>query len=142
MIADKSGAHIVPVRIDGAQYTPFSRLKGNIQTHWFPKITLTVLEPKKFNIPEDIKGGTRRRMAGSQLSDMMTLMMFQASNFRQTLFQALLNAKATHGANRVIAEDIQRDPVTYGGLVTKCFILGKPISAITQTRGICWSSVT
>ena len=56
MIADKSGAHIVPVRIDGAQYTPFSRLKGNIRTRWFPKITLTVLEPKKFNIPEDIKG--------------------------------------------------------------------------------------
>ena len=62
----------------------------------------------------------------------MTLMMFQASNFRQTLFQALLEAKATHGANRPIAEDIQRDPITYSRLITKCFILGKPISAITQ----------
>ena len=113
MIADKSGAHIVPVRIDGAQYTPFSRLKGNIRTRWFPKITLTVLEPKKFDIPEDIKGGARRRMAGSQLSDMMTLMMFQASNFRKTLFQSLLDAKTTHGASRVIAEDIQRNPITY-----------------------------
>jgi acyl-[acyl-carrier-protein]-phospholipid O-acyltransferase / long-chain-fatty-acid--[acyl-carrier-protein] ligase len=132
MIADKSGAHIVPVRIDGAQYTPFSRLKGNIRTRWFPKITLTVLEPKKFDIPEDIKGGARRRIAGSQLSDMMTLMMFQASNYRQPLFQALLDAKTTHGASRVIAEDIQRDPITYGRLITKCFILGKPIAAITQ----------
>jgi len=132
MIADKSGAHIVPVRIDGAQYTPFSRLKGNIKTRWFPKITLTVLEPKKFDIPEDIKGSARRRMAGSQLSDMMTLMMFQANNFRKTLFQALLDAKTTHGASRVIAEDIQRNPITYDRLITKCFILGKPIAAITQ----------
>jgi acyl-[acyl-carrier-protein]-phospholipid O-acyltransferase/long-chain-fatty-acid--[acyl-carrier-protein] ligase len=132
MIADKSGAHIVPVRIDGAQYTPFSRLKGNIRTRWFPKITLTVLEPKKFDIPEDIKGGARRRMAGSQLSDMMTLMMFQASNYRETLFQSLLDARTTHGASRVIAEDIQRDPVTYDRLITKCFVLGKPIAAITQ----------
>ena len=132
MIADKSGAHIVPVRIDGAQYTPFSRLKGNIRTRWFPKITLTVLEPQKFNIPENIKGAARRKMAGSQLSDIMTLMMFQASNFRQTLFQALLDAKTTHGASRAIAEDIQRDPITFDRLITKCFILGKPISTITK----------
>ena len=132
MIADKSGAHIVPVRIDGAQYTPFSRLKGNVRTRWFPKITLTVLEPKKFHIPDDVKGGARRRMAGSQLSDMMTLMMFQASNIRQTLFQSLLDAKTAHGAGRIIAEDIQRDPVTYKRLITKSFILGKPVSEITQ----------
>jgi acyl-[acyl-carrier-protein]-phospholipid O-acyltransferase/long-chain-fatty-acid--[acyl-carrier-protein] ligase len=132
MIADKSGAHILPVRIDGAQYTPFSRLKGNIRTRWFPKITLTVLEPKKFDIPEDVKGGARRHMAGSQLSDIMTLMMFQASNYRQPLFQALLDAKVTHGAGNIIAEDIQRTPITFKGLITKCFVLGKPISEITQ----------
>ena len=132
MIADKSGAHILPVRIDGAQHTPFSRLKGNIRTRWFPKITLTVLEPKKFDIPEDVKGGARRSMAGSQLSDIMTLMMFQASNYRQPLFQALLDAKVTHGAGNIIAEDIQRTPITFKGLITKCFVLGKPISEITQ----------
>ena len=132
MIADKSGAHIVPVRIDGAQYSHFSRMKGNIRTRWFPKITLTVLAPQKFHIPENIKGATRRKMAGSQLSDLMTLMIFQASNYRQTLFQALLDAKAIHGASRPIAEDIQREPVTYDQLITKCFILGKPISGITQ----------
>lgn len=132
MIADKSGAHILPVRIDGAQFTPFSRLKGNTRTRWFPKITLTILEPKKFDIPEDLKGGTRRSMAGSQLSDMMTLMMFQASNYRQPLFQSLLDAKVTHGSRRVIAEDIQRSPITFKGLITKCFVLGKPISEITQ----------
>jgi acyl-[acyl-carrier-protein]-phospholipid O-acyltransferase/long-chain-fatty-acid--[acyl-carrier-protein] ligase len=132
MIADKSGAHIVPIRIDGAQYTPFSRLKGNISTRWFPKITLTVLEPQKFDIPDHIKGGARRSMAGSQLYDMMTLMMFQASNYRQTLFQSLLDAKTTHGAGHVITEDIQRDPVTYDHLITKCFILGKPVSKMTQ----------
>ena len=110
MIADKSNAHILPVRIDGAQFTPFSRLKGNIRTRWFPKITLTILEPKKFDLPEDLKGGARRSIAGSQLSEIMTLMMFQASNYRQPLFQSLLNAKVTHSASHVIAEDIQRTP--------------------------------
>ena len=31
MIADKAGARILPVRIDGAQYTPFSRLRGKLR---------------------------------------------------------------------------------------------------------------
>lgn len=133
MVADKSEAHILPVRIEGAQYTPFSRLKGKFRRRWFPQITLTILEPQKIDIPDTIKGAARRNIAGTQLYDMMTLMMFQASNYRTPLFQSLLDAKATHGASHVIAEDVQRDPVTYDHLLTKCFILGKSVSHITQT---------
>ena len=133
MVADKSEALILPVRIEGAQYTPFSRLKGKFRRRWFPQITLTILEPRKIDIPDTIKGAARRNIAGTQLYDMMTLMMFQASNYRTPLFQSLLDAKATHGASHVIAEDVQRDPVTYDHLLTKCFILGKSVSHITQT---------
>ena len=32
---------VVPVRIDGAQFTPFSRLRGKLRLRWFPKITVT-----------------------------------------------------------------------------------------------------
>ena len=39
MVADKADAPIVPVRIDGAQFTPFSDLKGKVRLRWFPKIT-------------------------------------------------------------------------------------------------------
>ena len=42
-IADLADAAILPVRIDGAQYTPFSRLKGKMRLRWFPKITVTIL---------------------------------------------------------------------------------------------------
>ena len=51
MIADKAGAWILPVRIDGAQYSPFSRLRGKVRTQLFPKITLTFLEPQTLNLP-------------------------------------------------------------------------------------------
>ena len=37
MIADKADAPIVPVRIDGAQFTPFSRLKGKVRLRWLPE---------------------------------------------------------------------------------------------------------
>ncbi|KAK0340932.1 hypothetical protein LTR94_028499, partial [Friedmanniomyces endolithicus] len=44
MVADKADAPIIPVRIDGAQYTPFSRLRGKVRLRRFPKIRLTVDE--------------------------------------------------------------------------------------------------
>ena len=48
MIADKADAMVVPVRIDGAEYTPYSRLAGKARIRWFPKITLSILPPRKF----------------------------------------------------------------------------------------------
>ena len=46
LIADKSGAMVVPVHLDGLAATRFSRLsKEQVRRRWFPKITVTVLEP-------------------------------------------------------------------------------------------------
>src|SRR5512135_3419093 len=36
MVADRAGARILPVRIDGAQFTPFSLLRGKVRLRWFP----------------------------------------------------------------------------------------------------------
>src|SRR5205823_679209 len=42
LIADKGEAVVLPVRIDGTEHTPFSRLAaragGRLHRHWFPKI--------------------------------------------------------------------------------------------------------
>ena len=51
LIADKSEAMVVPVRIDGLEATPFSRLSsGQVRQRWFPKVTVTVLEPVKLAV--------------------------------------------------------------------------------------------
>ncbi len=67
LVADKSGAMVLPVRIDGAQYTPFSRLRGRIRLRWFPPITLTILPPRRLEIPSEVRGRERRRVAGKLL---------------------------------------------------------------------------
>src|SRR5262249_61354965 len=46
MIADKADAEVLPVRIEGLEQTPFSRLsKRQVRRKWFPKVNVTVLEP-------------------------------------------------------------------------------------------------
>ncbi len=132
MIADKSGAMVLPVRIDGAQYTPFSRIRGKVRTRWFPKITLTILEPRKFNIPDELKGAERRAANSAVLYDIMTEMLFASSDYRKTLFQSLLDARAIHGGKHEIIIDAERKPLDYRQLVTRSFVLGKAIAADTE----------
>ena len=76
LVADKTDASVLPISIDGAQYTPFSRLKGRVRLRWFPEISLTVLEPQKLHVDESIRGRARREKAGKILSDIMTEMVF------------------------------------------------------------------
>ena len=51
MVADKADAPLVPVRLDGAQYSPFSRLSGKVKIRWFPKMRVTFMPPQRLSIP-------------------------------------------------------------------------------------------
>lgn len=133
MIADKSGAQILPVRIDGAQFTHFSRLKGKFRLRLFPKITITVLPPRRFEIPAEARGRRRRQLAGDALYEVMSDMMFRIHHQEpRTLFQALLEARALHGGGKPAVEDIERKPLSYDRLVTGALVLGRKMSR--QTR--------
>jgi acyl-[acyl-carrier-protein]-phospholipid O-acyltransferase/long-chain-fatty-acid--[acyl-carrier-protein] ligase len=132
MIADKSGAMVLPVRLDGAQYTPFSRLKGKVRVRWFPKIRVTFLPPQRFEVPEALHGRARRHFAGIRLQEVMTGLIFESSNYRSTLFQALLDARRTHGAKHVVAEDVDRRPISYGRFITSSFVLGRALCQGTE----------
>ena len=133
MIADKSGAPILPVRIDGAQFTHFSRLKGKFRLRLFPKITITVLPPRRFEIPEEARGRRRRQLAGDALYEVMSDMMFRIHHQEpRTLFQALLESRAIHGAKKAAVEDIERKPLGYGRLVTGALVLGRRMAKDTR----------
>ncbi len=132
MIADKARAMILPVRLDGVQYSPFSRLKGKVRRRWFPKIRLTMLEPRYFDVPETLKGRKRRKYMSLKLYDLMTDMLFTTSDTNLTLFEALLDARALHGRRHVIATDIERASLTYQQLVLRSFILGRHLSQQTK----------
>ena len=136
MIADKSGAKLLPIRIDGAQYTPLSRLRGKVRIRLFPKVTVTILPPCEFHISDEIRGRKRRQIASMQLYDVMSQMMFDSSDYRQTLFASLLSAQATHGKKHIIAEDIERKPLNYGQLIARSFVLGRLICRNTPNQNV------
>ncbi|MBX3709143.1 MAG: acyl-[ACP]--phospholipid O-acyltransferase [Gammaproteobacteria bacterium] len=131
LIADKASAKLLPIRINGAQFTLFSYLRGKVKIHWFPKITLTILEPRSIDLPDSVTGRERRQLISEKLYDIMSDTIFLSSNITETLFESLLNAKAIHGGNHMILEDIERKPITYKNLILGSIILGRTIAKLT-----------
>ena len=132
MVADKADAPIVPVRIDGAQYTPLSRLKGKVRQRWFPKITLTILPQQRFAIEGEMTARARRAIAGRRLHKTMSGMIFSTTNIDRTLFEALIDAKDLNGGNAQAVEDVKREPLTYKRLVIGSLALATPLNAVTR----------
>jgi acyl-[acyl-carrier-protein]-phospholipid O-acyltransferase / long-chain-fatty-acid--[acyl-carrier-protein] ligase len=132
MVADKTQAVILPIRIYGGQFTHLSRLHKVFRLRLFPKITIHILPPTRVSTPEHLRGKARRKFSGQQLADIMTEMMFTTSVYRQTIFQSLLDARTIHGGKHEIAEDLERKPLSYDALVTRTIILGKVIAKQTQ----------
>ena len=133
-VADKTRSMVLPIRIDGAEHTPFSRLRGRARMRWFPPITLSLLPPRRIDLPERLRGRARRNHAGGMLSDIMTEMMFLTTDHSRTLFHALLDARRVHGGRRAIVEDVEHKPVTYNQLISRAFILGRLFTEDTRPK--------
>ncbi len=137
MVADKANAMILPICIQGAEYTPFSRMRGKLPIKILPDITLTIYPALKMDVPEDLRGRKRRYQIGMRLYDIMTNVVFESCNYRQTVFSALLDAKTIHGNHYQIAEDIDFTPITYYQLILRSYILGKFIAKKNHATRIC-----
>ena len=132
LVADKADAKILPVRIDGLQFTPLSRMQGKARLRWFPPLTITVLEPVTLLAPPDVFGRARRRVLADGLYDVMANMVFRTENIDRTLFAALLDAANRYGKKSEIADDINYAPIAYRRLILGAAVLGRKIAARTQ----------
>jgi acyl-[acyl-carrier-protein]-phospholipid O-acyltransferase/long-chain-fatty-acid--[acyl-carrier-protein] ligase len=125
MIADKSDAMVVPVRIDGPEVTIFSRLKNTqVRRRLFPKITVTLLEPVKLSVDPEFKGRKRRLAAGAALYDVMSNLMYRTTPTDRTVVEAIIKAAAIHGGKWRIIEDPLSGSLTYKRLLQATAILG------------------
>ncbi len=133
LIADKSDATVVPVRIDGLEATPFTRLsKDQVRRRWFPKVTVTVLEPVKLTVPAEFKGRARRQAAGAALYGIMSDLVFRTTSTDRTVFEAVVEAAKVHGMNRVAVEDAITGTLTYKRLLAGAAVLGAKLAPLVD----------
>jgi acyl-[acyl-carrier-protein]-phospholipid O-acyltransferase/long-chain-fatty-acid--[acyl-carrier-protein] ligase len=134
MVADKTGAMIVPIRIDGLEKTPFSYLTPNqIRKRLFPKVKVTIMEPKRLSIPDTLKGRQRRGAAGAELYGIMSDLMFKTSLAgNETILDRVITTARERGYGGIAVEDPVTGKLTYGRLLTGVSVLGRKIAALTE----------
>lgn len=130
MVAAKAGATVLPIGIEGGQFSKFSNMQGLLKLSWFPRIKLTIHPPVAITSP-DSNNAHHRVSASQQMTDLMLDVAFKNVDTNRTLFTAILDAMRIHGSHKMIAEDINREPITFRQLVSRSFILGKAIAKET-----------
>ena len=143
-VAAKTGACILPVRLDGPARSYFSRLSGNYPRSLFPKVTLSILPVTSITMPDAPTAKLRRRMAGEAMRRLMQEMLFKSQPV-QTLFSALVDAVNIHGRKTRLLEDMKQVEETYGELLTRSLALGRmveKISAPGETVGVLMPNVS
>ena len=128
LIADRTEAPVLPVRIDGLEQTPFSRLtKREISRHWWPKVVVTILEPVRLHVPDDLVGRRRRQAAGAALYNVMSDLVYRTTPVDMSVPEALIGAASKHGFSRMCLEDPITGTLTYGRLLLGMSILGRKL---------------
>src|SRR5689334_4131263 len=111
-VAAKTGATIVPVRLDGAARSYFSRLSGEYPRKVLPKVSLSILPSTQIAMPDAPSAKLRRRLSGEAMRRVMQEMLFKSQPM-QTLFSAFLDAINIHGRKTKLVEDMRQVEESY-----------------------------
>jgi acyl-[acyl-carrier-protein]-phospholipid O-acyltransferase/long-chain-fatty-acid--[acyl-carrier-protein] ligase len=134
-IAAKTGAVIVPTRIEGAGRSYFSRLAGIYPLKLFPKIRITILPRRQIAMPNLPSAKQRRRRSG-ELMRRILLDMVVATRPRRNLFEAFLDAKASFGSGYKLVEDVRLQEESYGSLLRMALGLSRLLTKLTEVDEI------
>lgn len=125
LIADRADAQVLPVSIDGAQFSPFSYLDYPGMQRWFPRITLQVYPPVRL-LPEIVASGhDRRKAAGMALQKILFELFYRTYDARRTLFCAFMESLRRFPAQRSLLEDTNREPLTPRAFLLRILILAR-----------------
>jgi acyl-[acyl-carrier-protein]-phospholipid O-acyltransferase/long-chain-fatty-acid--[acyl-carrier-protein] ligase len=130
-IAAKTGATVVPTRIEGAGRSYFGRLAGIYPLKLFPQISITILPRRRIPMPTLPSAKERRRRAG-ELMRRILLEMVVATRPARTLFGAFLDAKSTFGAGYKLVEDVRLQEESYGSMLRMSLALNRLLVAMTK----------
>lgn len=123
-VAAKTGARIVPVRIQGASRSYFGRLAGLFPLQVFPKIQLFIRPVTEVVIHDAGSAKERHRRAADAMRDILLEMLIHTRP-QSTLWQAFNDARSNFGRHFRLAEDINLEEESYGTLTRKAAALAR-----------------
>ena len=130
LIAERTGAPVLRIAIDGAQFSPFSHLGKKGLVRWFPKIRIVVLPACRLVV--EASDHRRRKQATLQLQDMMHELQYAAFNHRQSVFSAFSAAVSRYGYRRHIVSDSQGRNISYGQCLRQALVLARVVQQQTE----------
>lgn len=142
-VAAKTGCTLIPLHIDGAVYSPFSRMRGDFAQKMFPRITLHIHPGVVIPMPEAKTAKLRRRMASDAMRRILQDAAFR-SRKQCGVYEAFLDAVDLEGKDRDILEDMTAKPVTYATILKASLALGRiaaKLSAESETVGVMMPNV-
>ena len=125
-VAAKTGATVLPIRLDGTVRTYFTRVKKAHPRRFLPRITITALEPTTIPMPSAGSNKQKRRAVGESMRKLMQQMTFE-SQPKHTLYRALIDAIDVYGSRTLVAEDVKQSSYTYHDVLKMTLGLGKLI---------------
>ena len=126
-VAARTGATILPVRLDGPARTYFSRISGKAPRRMFPRVTISALATTAIAMPDEPTAKQRRHKAGEAMRRLMQKMIFE-SQPRQTLYSGLIDAMSIYGRNRRVVEDMKQIEYSYSDLLKMTLGLGRLVA--------------
>lgn len=136
-IAYKTEAQIIPIYIDGAVYTKFSR-KHKHPRKLFSPVTINIGKERNITMEEDgLMAKEKRRKAGEKMRRILQESMFEFQP-KDTLFQRLLKVKDLYGKKAPIMLDKDQlmdrkiKPLNYGDFLLRTIGLGRLMSKVSQ----------
>ncbi|MDR2098416.1 MAG: AMP-binding protein [Rickettsiales bacterium] len=134
LIAENSGAVIVPVQINGVQFSYFSRI-GVLDKRPFPRITVTFLEGRRV-APSGAARESRESMGDYIYRQMQEAFYLTRFDRDASIFANAMQAAKLYGHNGLrraaTVEDSERKPKSYRDVLVRSFALAGGLNKIAR----------
>ena len=123
----RTGATLLPICIDGAVHSYFSRMSYPFPIRWRPRVRVTIYPCEQMPVPAARTARERRRSASRWVRRRLEEIWFQ-SQPKKPLFQAFLDAMDMVGPETEILEDIRFQPQSFRQVLRGALALGRLVA--------------